>query len=88
MKTVSTKHIKKLQENTKIIDINELIHSKKYKFLVTIMSLYRKKFFGINPKGFFIKNNIAFLLTIASVIEDQKLSKSSHAIPVTKKSTE
>jgi len=37
MKTVSTKHIKKLQENTKIIDINELIHSKNYTFLVTIM---------------------------------------------------
>jgi hypothetical protein len=37
MKTISTKHIKKLQENTKIIDINELIHSKKYTFLVTIM---------------------------------------------------
>jgi len=32
MKTVSTKDIKKLQENTKIININELSHSKKYTF--------------------------------------------------------
>jgi len=32
MKMVSTKHIKKLQENTKNIDINELSHSKKYTF--------------------------------------------------------
>jgi len=39
MKMVSTKHIKKLQENTKIIVINELIHSKKYTFLVTIMKI-------------------------------------------------
>ncbi|SFH55772.1 hypothetical protein SAMN04487776_12818 [Priestia megaterium] len=45
MKTVSTKHIKKLQENTKIINIYELIHSKKYTFLVTIMPLS-----GTQPK--------------------------------------
>ena len=43
MKTVSTKHIKKLQENTKIIDINKLIHSRKYTFLVIIMDVFGSK---------------------------------------------
>lgn len=37
MKTFSTKHIKKLQENTKTVDINEVIHLKNYIFLVSIM---------------------------------------------------
>jgi len=37
MKTFSTKRIKKLQENTKTVDINEVIHLKNYIFLVSIM---------------------------------------------------
>jgi hypothetical protein len=46
---------------------------------------YQKQAFGIDSKGFFIKNEIDFLLTIGPVIENQKLSKPSHAIPVTEK---
>jgi hypothetical protein len=34
MKTFSTKHIKKLQENTKAVDVNEVVYSKNYMFLV------------------------------------------------------
>lgn len=51
------------------------------------MDFIRSKPLGlINPKGYFIKNKIAFFLTIATVIEDQKLSKPSHAIIVIKNS--
>lgn len=46
---------------------------------------YQKQSFGIDSKGFFIKNEKDFLFTIGPVIENQKLSKPSHAIPVTKK---
>jgi hypothetical protein len=48
------------------------------------MFFIRSKPLELIPKAFF-KNEIDFSLTIGPVIENQKLSKPSHALPVTEK---